>query len=170
MKPARTGKKPQRGEIPLEWLSAFRRYVIFIAAANLIWEFVHIPLYTLWETGSTGEIVFAVIHCTGGDILIALSAIMLALFLVGSSAWPGDGMHRVVAPTVGIGLGYTVFSEWLNIEVRQAWAYGDLMPVIPVIDAGLSPVLRWILVPLAGFWFADRDWFKRARTEQGNDA
>ena len=48
----------------------------------------------------------------------------------------------------------TVFSEWLNIEVRQAWAYRDAMPVIPVLGAGLSPVLQWIIVPLAGFWWA----------------
>lgn len=32
-----------------------------------------------------------------------------------------------------IGLGYTLFSEWLDIEVRGAWAYRDLMPVLPVI-------------------------------------
>ena len=29
------------------------------------------PLYTLWSTDTVGEIVFAAVHCTGGDILIA---------------------------------------------------------------------------------------------------
>jgi hypothetical protein len=137
-----------------EWLSALRRYIAFIAVANLIWEFAHMPLYALWETGSAGEIVFAAVHCTGGDILIALSAVMLALFFVGSPAWPAVRKGRVVMLTVAFGLGYTVFSEWLNIEVRQVWAYRDLMPVIPVIDAGLSPVLQWIAIPLIGFRFA----------------
>lgn len=138
----------------VEWLSALRRYTAFVAVANLVWEFAHTPLYTLWETGSAGEIVFAAVHCTGGDILIALSAVMLALFFVGSPAWPAVRKSRVVVLTVAFGLGYTVFSEWLNIEVRKAWAYRDLMPVIPVIDAGLSPVLQWIIVPLAGFRIA----------------
>jgi len=153
-----------------EWLLALRRYMIFIAAANLIWEFAHVPLYTLWETGSAGEIVFAAVHCTGGDILIALSTVMLALFIVGSPAWPAVRTGRVVVLTVTLGLGYTVFSEWLNIEVRQAWAYRNLMPVIPVIDAGLSPVLQWIIIPLAAFRFTTGRWLWQSRTAVIADA
>lgn len=30
------------------------------------------------------------------------------------------------------------------------------MPLIPRIDAGLSPILQWIVVPLAAFWWAMR--------------
>ena len=48
------------------------------------------------------------------------------------------------------------FSHSLNIVVCQNWAYSDLMPVVSVIDTGLSPLLQWIVVPLAGFWFAHR--------------
>ena len=138
------------------WLSTLRRYIAFVALANLIWEFAHMPLYTLWETGTASEIVFAALHCTGGDVLIALSAVMLSLFLFGNGAWPTERRSHVIAGTVVIGVAYTVFSEWLNIEIRQAWAYRDLMPVIPVIDAGLSPVLQWIVVPVAGFHYATR--------------
>ena len=153
-----------------EWLSALRRYVAFVAVANLVWESAHMPLYTLWETGSAGDIVFAVVHCTGGDILIALSAVMLALFLAGTPTWPAVGTGRIVVMTLMLGLGYTLFSEWLNIEVRQAWAYRDLMPVIPIIDAGLSPVLQWIFVPLTAFRVATGRWFGLTRTAGGADA
>lgn len=142
------------GNHSIVWLKTLRRYMGFVAVANLIWEFAHMPLYTLWETGSAGEIIFAAVHCTGGDILIALSAIMLALFLLGNGAWPAERRFPVVVGTVANGLAYTTFSEWLNIEIRQAWAYSDLMPVIPIIDAGLSPVMQWIIIPLAGFRLA----------------
>lgn len=128
----------------------------FVAVANLVWEFAHLPFYTLWETGTTSEIIFAAVHCTGGDILIALSSIMLALFLAGNSSWPSARGLPVITLTLISGLGYTVFSEWLNIAVRQAWAYRDLMPVIPIIGTGLSPILQWIIIPLAGFYFALR--------------
>lgn len=138
----------------VDWLLALRRYMFFVAAANLVWEFAHMPLYTIWETGTVGEIIFAAVHCTGGDILIALSALMLSLALFGSGAWPAERRILVISGTVAFGLGYTIFSEWLNIVIRQAWAYSDLMPVIPILDAGLSPVLQWIIVPLAGFRFA----------------
>ncbi|MEQ8441301.1 MAG: hypothetical protein RKK11_05045 [Alphaproteobacteria bacterium] len=149
-----TGEQPRAKETS-EWLPVLRRYMLFVAAANLTWEFAHMPLYTLWETGTAGEIVFAAVHCTGGDILIALSAVMLSLFLFGTGSWPGQRRRIVVVSTVVFGLAYTIFSEWLNIVIRQAWAYSDLMPVIPLIDAGLSPFLQWIVVPLAGFYFAN---------------
>lgn len=139
------------------WLSTMRRYLAAMAGGNLVWEFAHMPLYTLWETGSPGEIVFAAIHCTGGDVLIASSALLAALVLFGRSPWPEAGYRRVGLATIAFGLGYAVLSEWLNIEVRETWAYRDLMPVIPVIGTGLSPVAQWIVVPtLALGWTAPR--------------
>ena len=114
------------------WLNALRRYLIAMAVGNLIWEFAHMPLYTLWETGTPREIAFAAVHCTAGDVLIAASALLAALIVFGSSLWPEANYRLVGLATVLTGLGYTVFSEWLNIEVREAWAYSDLMPVIPV--------------------------------------
>lgn len=130
------------------WLNALRRYLIAMAVGNLIWEFAHMPLYTLWETGTPREIAFAALHCTGGDVLIAASALLAALIVFGSSQWPEANYRLVGLATVLTGLGYTVVSEWLNIEVREAWAYSDLMPVIPVIGAGLSPIAQWIVLPI----------------------
>ncbi len=40
------------------------------------------------------------------------------------------------------------YLEWLNIVVRAGWAYSDLMPVVPIINTGLAPLLQWILIPL----------------------
>lgn len=136
------------------WLSAMQRYLAVMALGNLVWEFAHMPLYTLWETASPGEIVFAALHCTGGDILIATSALLAALFLLGSGQWPAAGYRRVGLAAIALGLAYTVFSEWLNIEVREAWGYRDLMPVIPLIGAGLSPVAQWIVLPVLALWWA----------------
>lgn len=136
------------------WRRPFLRYVTFVGAANLIWEFAHMPLYTLWETGTHSEIVFAAIHCTGGDILIAFFAIISAIVVVGN--WRRSHERRLLVATVTIlfGLAYTVFSEWLNIEVRGTWAYRDLMPVIPIINMGLSPFLQWTIVPIMAFRWA----------------
>lgn len=111
----------------------------------------HIPLYTIWTEGSAGEIIFAIVHCTGGDLMIAFSTLLVALFLFGRSEWPRQRSIPVLMATVVMGVGYTIFSEWLNIVVREAWAYRDIMPVIPVIDAGLTPFLQWLVVPTAAY-------------------
>src|SRR3546814_16537515 len=55
----------------VDWLTALRRYLVAITVGNLVWEFAHLPLYTIWYEGTPGEILFAVLHCTGGDLLIA---------------------------------------------------------------------------------------------------
>jgi hypothetical protein len=130
--------------------------MVFIAGANLVWEFAQLPLYTLWYEGSPGEIIFAAVHCTGGDILIAGGSFLLALLLIGRPGWPRQGYCRVAALTVAFAVPYTVFSEWLNTEIRGSWAYSELMPVVPVIDAGLSPVAHWLVIPVAAFWWARR--------------
>ena len=96
----------------------------------------------------------AAVHCTGGDMLITLSTVTLALFLFGSPEWPEARARSVLLAAFASGVGYTIFSEWLNIEVREAWAYREIMPVIPLIDAGLSPILQWIVIPLAAWWWA----------------
>lgn len=138
------------------WLSVIRRYIIYSAAGHLIWEIAHIPLYTIWVEGSWSEIAFAVVHCTGGDLLIAMSTLLLALFLVGGHAWPTARAGAVLLLAVVLGVSYTVFSEYLNIVIRAAWAYRDIMPVIPVLDAGLTPFLQWIFVPSLAYWAAIR--------------
>lgn len=151
---ANEGLGSPTGAASREWLGALRRWLAVMAAANLLWETAHLPLYTIWDSGSPSELAFAVIHCTGGDILIGLSSLTLALLLIGDSSWPVVGRIRIGALTMAFGLSYTIFSEWLNIEVRQAWEYGDLMPIVPLINTGVSPILQWSIIPLVAFWWA----------------
>lgn len=138
------------------WLTALRRYLVAIALGNLAWEFAQLPLYTIWHEGSAGEILFAVMHCTGGDILIASMVLLGALIVAGNARWPDARFRPVAAIAIVSGLAYTVFSEWLNTELRGSWAYTALMPQLPLIGSGVSPLAQWIVVPLAAFWWARR--------------
>ena len=141
-----------------DWLAALRSYLAMIAVANLAWEMAQLPLYTIWRTGTAGEKVFAVVHCTAGDLLIALASLTLALVSAGDRDWPVRRFRAVAAATLVIGVSYTAFSEWLNIVVRKSWAYSDLMPVIDVfgIRVGVSPLLQWIAIPALAFWWCRR--------------
>lgn len=136
------------------WLVLFRRYLIWTAGANLTWEMLHLPLYTLWETGTTSTILWFLVRCTVGDVLIALSSLVFALMLLNRGDWPARAYWRVASLALVLGLAYTLFSEWYNTKVAGLWAYSELMPVVPVIGVGLSPVAQWIALPLLGFWWA----------------
>lgn len=139
-----------------DWLRALRTYLAVTAGVNLLWEFAQLPLYTIWRTGDAREIGFAVLHCTGGDVLIALSVLVIALVVVGRPDWPFGRFVAVATLTVGLGIGYTIFSEWLNIVVRKSWAYSELMPIVPLVGTGLSPILQWVVIPTAALAAARR--------------
>lgn len=130
---------------------AFARHVGLLTAMNLVWEFAQMPLYTLWRTGTTGEIAWSGLHCTLGDALIGAAALGIALILRRPVGWPRSDRLAVLLIAVGIGLGYVVFSEWLNVEGRGAWAYAEAMPVIPWLGTGLTPVLQWLTLPVAAY-------------------
>ena len=162
--PPETAPAPTTGA---DWIAAFRIYVGAVGLGNLVWEFAQLPLYTIWQTSAPGALVFAVLHCTGGDILIALTSLMLALALVGNVAWPDCHFRRVAALTMVFGVSYTIFSEWLNITVRQTWAYTDSMPVVPGLGVGLLPILQWLVIPLAAMRLARR-WSRSAAGVDGS--
>lgn len=130
-----------------EWPLAIRRYVWGSFALHLVWEIVQLPLYTLWTTGTLSQQAFAILHCTVGDTMIAGLGLLLALAVINRSTWPAAGGRIIWVCVLFLGVGYTLYSEWLNVTVRRSWAYSEWMPIIPFIGIGLSPVLQWFIVP-----------------------
>lgn len=141
----------------VSWLSAIRRYLVAVAAGNLLWEFAQMPLYALGQTGSSRDIILAGLHCTAGDVLIALAALLAALVAFGSAEWPGNRFRPVTVAALVIGVSYTVVSEYLNTTIRHSWTYSALMPTLPWLGTGLAPLVQWLLIPpLALTWAAER--------------
>jgi hypothetical protein len=138
------------------WLAALKAYILVSIGAHLAWEILQLPLYTIWSTGGPREIAFAVVHCTGGDGVIAITALSLALVLVGNENWPDQSYRKVLFVTLLFGVSYAIFSEWLNVTVRGSWAYAPDMPVVPVLGTGIGPLLQWIFVPIAALGTARR--------------
>ena len=139
------------------WLWALRILLVISAAAHLAWEVIQLPLYTIWWTGTAAEIAFAVLHCTAGDLVIMTSSLVAALVLFGQG-WPYSetSFRNVMLATIVAGVAYTVYSEWLNVDVRGSWTYTAWMPRIPPLGTGLAPLLQWILVPGLAFVIVGR--------------
>lgn len=140
------------------WIRALRIYLTAVGVANLIWETLQLPLYKIWRTGTVQTQAFAIVHCTIGDMIIALCVLTVAIVATGDGEWPQKRFQRVAILAVLLGLAYTVFSEWLNVVVRASWAYSDLMPVVTAfgLRVGLSPLLQWIAIPTVAFIIVKR--------------
>jgi hypothetical protein len=128
-----------------DWLTVLRLYLAGVLVGNLLWEIAQLPLYTIWHDATLGKLAFAVLHCTAGDVLIASAS------LLGVERYWGVATLAILG-----GVAYTLFSEWLNTEVRGAWVYTALMPRIPVFGTGVTPLAQWLLVPTAAFWWTRR--------------
>ena len=149
---------------PGAWLLCVRRFLASSIALHLVWEILQLPLYTLWRTGSVPERLFAVVHCTIGDGMIAGLSLLVALAAFASERWPESGVRKIWLAMLALGVAYTIYSEWLNVTVRGSWAYAAQMPTVPPFGTGLTPLAQWIVVPTVALWISLRrpPWVERA--------
>jgi len=138
------------------WRFVLARYVPLLAAGNLVWEIVQLPFYTLWHEGMPQSQVFAVVHCTIGDVMIGTAALLTSVMLFGRQGWPRFGHGRVLATATSAGIAYTVFSEWMNTQVTMSWQYAEAMLQVPPLGTGIAPLLQWLVVPPLAYLVALR--------------
>jgi hypothetical protein len=134
------------------------RYLPWLGALSLAWEAGHVPLYTVWNEAGVGYIAFAVLHCTVGDLLIGGAALVLALILSGERGLAYWKWRRIAVVTVLFGMAYTVFSEWMNVEVLRSWAYAPSMPRLDLgaFQVALTPVLQWLVIPPVALYLSQK--------------
>ncbi|BAP87637.1 uncharacterized protein E1O_05060 [Burkholderiales bacterium GJ-E10] len=131
-------------------------YLLVATAANLMWEVIQLPLYTIWRTATAQELAYAVLHCTLGDLLVLSTTFLLGLLLVAGPQWPLRSIGRVALAVTLLGAGYTTYSEWRNVEVLRNWSYAASMPLLPLFGTGLAPFTQWLVVPPLSLFTARR--------------
>jgi len=114
-------------------------------ALNLFWEVAHLPLYSFPADARWPLITYDVLHCTAGDVIISLAIFLLTSLLLRDTGWVRRRPWTGAVLAAVIGVAYTAYSEYLNVYVRQSWAYSSLMPL--VFGLGLSPLLQWLILP-----------------------
>lgn len=114
-------------------------------ALNLTWEIAHVRLYTIWTTADGSGIAWAVIHCSLGDVLIALAMFALAGMVFRRADWPASRPWTGGLIVVIGAMAFTASSEWYNVYRAGNWAYTASMPTI--FGIGVSPLLQWLILP-----------------------
>ena len=123
------------------------------AVLNGAWEFLHSPLYADHSRG-IWYVIWARLHCTVGDLMILLAAFWVTCLVFRTRYWLRQPRLFAAVLFMGIGVGYTIYSEWHNTTISKSWAYSPLMPV--VFGIGLSPLLQWLLIPPTVMWLIHR--------------
>jgi hypothetical protein len=125
-------------EIPLVFVGFF---------LNFFWEMVQSPLYDDIYHKTYLQILKSRLHCTLGDVIILTGAYWLISLFVFDRYWMTLFRPQLLLRFTLLGLGYTIFSEWVNIDIRSAWGYSAFMPRIPWLGTGLAPVIQWLILP-----------------------
>jgi hypothetical protein len=116
-----------------------------------MWEAAHAVAFA----ESQGTFAFRLWHCLPMAVTDAVWT--AGLWAVTGGMWPSAPRWSAprLAALAGVGALTAVTLERVALATGR-WTYNGLMPVIPLLDAGLWPVLQMSILPLVAVWLADR--------------
>lgn len=127
------------------WLHA---YVFLLAVPlNLIWEVGQMGAYDFPETTLMEDILGCFIPSLG-DGLMMLMIYWAGWLVFRDASWIlklGSKGYRVM---LGAGFILALLVEWNALYRTGAWAYNEQMVTLPVLGAGVLPILQMALLPV----------------------
>ena len=126
---------------------------LFTFLFQFAWEVLQLPFYKEMAAMNHWEGTLVCLRATGGDLMIALAAFAAGVWWSKRLDWMLDPAREVVVIYVMAGLLITIAFEWYAVFWANRWAYSELMPVIPVLRVGLTPILQWLVLPPITLYF-----------------
>lgn len=141
----------------LTWTPEFN-VVLFALLLNFPWEFLQVPLFDGMPQARHWDAVKACARAAVGDAAIALAAFGVVAFAERSRAWVMQPRWRSALTFTGFGVFVTAVIERLALSGLwvERWEYSSLMPVVPGLGVGLSPLMQWLLLPPLLLWLVRR--------------
>ena len=129
--------------------TAFLRSAALVFAVavvvNYVWELAETPLYA----GMTrrGEMWRHCFVASLGDGVLVLIILATGWAVFERPRWfrsPGTTEYGLM---FAAGAAIAVVVEWIALDVLERWSYANLMPRLPGLGVGLSPVAQMSLLP-----------------------
>lgn len=132
---------------------------LFALLLNYPWELIQAPLFEGMAVAPHWEAVKVCTRATFGDGIIMLIAFWAVAFAVRSRRWLLNPRAWEVAAFIAAGVLITIVIEHFATRSSHpswGWAYSSLMPTLPVLGTGLTPLLQWIMLPGLVLWLSRR--------------
>lgn len=151
----------------LTWTPEFN-VALFTLLLNYPWEFLQVPLFEQMPRVPHWEAVKACSQAALGDAVIALLAFWVVALMRRSRAWIARPNLTSTLVCVASGVVITTLIERLALSGLwvERWAYSPLMPVVPGLEVGLSPLMQWLILPLLVLWLVGRQLAARVERKQ----
>lgn len=132
--------------------------MLFSVLLNLPWEFIQVPLFEHMADAVHWDATKACLRAALGDGLMSVAAYLVAAGLARDRYWVLGGQRGAIAVFLALPIVATIAIERLAISGlwMQGWGYSVLMPVVPLLGVGLSPLLQWSVLPPVALWLVRR--------------
>ena len=133
------------------------RTVITIAMTafmfNLIWEIAQGPLYGGFEY-DLNHISFCALASVA-DMLMVLILFFAFALIYNDVFWTGNMGIKRIGSLILVGGTGAIFAEIWH-TARGDWSYAETMPMVPLAEVGLLPVLQFALLPWLVFYTSNK--------------
>lgn len=151
------------------WRAPELPVVFFSFLLHFVWEFVQVPTYAGMAELPHWDAIKLCISATFGDVAFALTAFWVASLAARRRDWVLRPTRLPTAIFVAVGIVLTVGFEYYYTNISLRWTYSELMPLVPPLGTGLSPLLQWLVIPPLLVWLTRRH-FLGAQTIDEADA
>ncbi len=137
---------------------AFLRFLFSLflvsTALHFGWEISQMGYYSFSVPSLAGYAAFIKEHwiVSGKDGLITVALYLLVGMLVKNAGWGKRFNRQRLMFLVVLGFLWAVGVEYHATEIAHRWAYGLSMPMIPILNVGVAPVLQMVVVPFFSIW------------------
>ncbi len=135
--------------------SDFKTYIliVFVVAfsLNLVWELAQLYLYNN-AVYNIAHILFCALASIADAIMITLMYLLFAAVLK-NALWIRSVKWYQILILVIVGAIGAILSEKRHLLIGT-WQYSNLMPIIPRVNVGLSPVLQFMLLPTLSYFLS----------------
>ena len=130
-------------------------YIVFFAfIVNLAWEVPHSLLYKTTTEMSVSEYVPRILQASAGDIVMILIIFAIISLYNNSVKWSILQKKNIIL-SILLGIIVSVTFEIYALNTNK-FAYLPSMPLIPLLNVGITPVLQMIVAPLIVFFLAEK--------------
>ncbi|MDO8648882.1 MAG: hypothetical protein Q7R81_03800 [Candidatus Peregrinibacteria bacterium] len=125
---------------------------------HLLWENLQAPLYEGFD--SFPQHFWICFKATWGDLLFMLTIYAALAIVHRDPFWIADRSTYAHPATwiitLLIGVLLAVSFELWAVHIDHRWQYTEAMPLIPILQIGLTPVLQMAVIPLLTLFLTSR--------------
>jgi hypothetical protein len=129
---------------------------LFSFLLHFVWEFIQVPAFEGMPRTGHWEGILLCLRATVGDVGLGLLAFWAASLAAHSRSWVLEPRRWPMTVFIAVGLGLTIVLEYYSTEIAGRWSYSEIMPLIPGLGTGVTPLLQWTLIPPVVVWLARR--------------